>query len=422
MRVAERARVTNSVRARPTKIFIHGMNYAPEPIGIGRYTGELAEFLAAQGEDVEVVTTLPHYPGWRVTPPYRPWRYVVEIRHGVRIIRCPMLLHASGRGFWRLQAPLTFAITAAPVVMWRILRSRPDVVICVEPTLLSAPAAVLSAKIVGARCILHVQDLEIDAAFEVGHLSASWLRRAATAFERFMLRRFNRVITISQRMAQKLTTKGVSSGSILILRNWVNTSKIKPMPGPNRFREQLGLTEKDFVVLYSGHIGRKQAVDRLLACALECRAQPSIYFVICGDGPEKQTLVEHYGGLPNVRFLPIQPEEKLCELLNLADLHALPQDRNAADLVLPSKLGGMLASGRPIVVTADRGTELYDLLDGTAMIVPPGDVHALAETIKSADAQRPLSGASQAHLVSLFCSELILPQFHRVTLDVIEPK
>lgn len=416
MPVAELASVAGAAGAARARILILGMNYAPEPIGVGRYTGELAEFIASQGEDVEVVTSPPHYPGWCVSPPYRAWRYTVESRNGVRIIRCPLLLHPSGRQFWRLLAPLSFAVTAAPVVVWRILRSRPGVVICVEPTLLSAPAAVLATKIVGARCILHVQDLEIDAAFGVGHLSANWLRQVAMAFERFMLRRFDRVITISQRMAQKLANKGLSLSSILVLRNWVNASKIKPMAGPNRFREQLGLAKDDFVVLYSGHIGRKQAAEQLLLAALECRDQRSIHFVICGDGPEKTSLVARFSAMSSVHFLPVQPEEKLCELLNLADLHALPQDRNVADLVLPSKLGGMLASGRPIVVTADPGTELYDLLDGVAIIVPPADVPALAGAIKSMSARRPLT-APYTKLLSLFSSETVLPQFHRAITD-----
>ena len=90
------------------KILIHGMNFAPEPLGIGRYTGELAAYLAAQGEAVEVITSLPHYPGWRVRSPYRSGRYVVEDRDAIRVIRCPLVLHPSGRGIWRLIAPLIY--------------------------------------------------------------------------------------------------------------------------------------------------------------------------------------------------------------------------------------------------------------------------------------------------------------------------
>jgi colanic acid biosynthesis glycosyl transferase WcaI len=85
----------------------------------------------------------------------------------------------------------------------------------------------------------------------------------------------------------------------------------------------------------------------------------------------------------------LQPEEKLCELLNVADLHVLPQDRGASDLVLPSKLGGMLATERPILVTADEGTELHQILKDVAIIVPPGNPAALASGILAATVYQP---------------------------------
>ena len=389
------------------------MNFAPEPIGIGRYTGELATYLAAQGETVEVITSPPHYPGWQIRPPYRAGRYIVENADSIRVIRCPLLLHPSGLGIWRLMAPLTFAITAAPVVIWRILRSRPHTVVCVQPTLFSAPAALLAGKMVGAKCILHVQDLEIDAAFSVGHLRGRWLRKLAFAFERSMLRRFNLIVTISDRMKQKLTAKGIKPSAITVLRNWVNLSKIKYLDGANSFREQLNIAPQDFVVLYSGQIGPKQALALLLDAALKCKHKSTIQFVVAGDGPTKKSLVETYGRFPNIHFLPVQPEDKLCELLNLADLHVLTQDRSTADMVLPSKLGGMLASGRSVLVTAEPGTELHDLLYGKAIIVPTGDIQAIADAIISASTQPLNPDAQTSNLLELFSSQTILPAFHR---------
>ena len=310
-------------------------------------------------------------------------------------------------------APLTFAVSAAPVVIWRILRSRPHIVICVEPTLFSAPAVVAAAKMVGARCILHVQDLEIDAAFNVGHLKGYWLQKLATVFERLMLRRFKLIITISERMRKKIADKGVPENSIIVLRNWVNISNIKRIDGPNSFRAKLGIAPQDFVVLYAGQIGPKQALYLLLEAALKCGDGSGIQFVVAGDGPTKQSLVATYGRAPNIHFLPVQAEELLCELLNLADLHVLTQDRGAADLVLPSKLGGMLASGRLVLVMADPGTELHDLLYGTAIIVPTGDVHALEDAIKSVSTQRLNPPPQTAKVLELFSGKTILPAFHR---------
>jgi colanic acid biosynthesis glycosyl transferase WcaI len=367
----------------PARIFIHGINFAPELIGCAKYTTELGEFLNDRGHDVEVVAAPPHYPGWRVREPYRAFAYKREIYKGISVLRVPILTRKNGRGIWRLIAPLTFALSAAPVVLWRILRAPPDVVLCIEPTLFSAPVALLGARIVGARAILHVQDLEIDAAFGVGHLAGERLRRGANLVERGLLRGFDRIVTISGKMREKLIEKGIQPSKIAVLRNWIDLGRIFPLPkhSGNAYRQELGISETTFVVLYAGHVGLKQALHLVVEAARRLMPQQDILFVIAGDGPAKSSLVAMADGLSNLRFLPLQPAERLNELLNMADLHVLPQDQGASDLVFPSKLAGMLASGRPVVVTADSGSELAVLLSGIATIAPAGDADKFASAI-----------------------------------------
>src|SRR5262249_38670267 len=162
---------------------------------------------------------------------------------------------------------------------------------------------------------------------------------------------------------------------------WTDLTKIKPQAGPNSFRSELGFRDTDFVVLYAGSIGPKQGLHIVLDAAARLAHERQFQFVIAGDGPLKAELIDRYGALPNVHWLALQPDERFCELLNLANLHILPQARAAADLVLPSKLGALLASGRPVLVQADEGTELHDLVQGTAILTPPEDVDALVEGI-----------------------------------------
>jgi len=181
------------------------MNYAPEIAGVGRYTGEIAEHIAARGAQVSVITTPAHYPGWRIQESFTNARYVIESRSGVRVLRCPLILRERMDGVWRLLAPLSFALTSAPVAIWHVMRRRPHIIICVEPTLFVAPVALLLARLVGARALLHVQDLEVDAAFAVGHLAQRrWLKYLGARFERHTLRRFDCIFTISDRMAERL--------------------------------------------------------------------------------------------------------------------------------------------------------------------------------------------------------------------------
>lgn len=366
------------------KILLYGMNFAPEITGVGKYTGEIADYLMGQGSQVTVVTTPAHYPGWSVREGYTN-SYSTEVKNGMKILRVPLFLKENMGGIWRLIAPLSFAATSAPVVLWNILRHRPQFVICVEPTLFAAPLAILAAKAIGARTVLHVQDLEVDAAFAVGHLkSLSFLKKAAYLFEKYTLKGFDRIITISERMSARLVEKTGKAEQVAIVRNWVDLEHIYPLGRKSAYRHELGYADDDFIVLYSGNIGAKQGLDTLLDAATKLENQQKIKFVIAGEGPAKRGLVEKYGKLANVSFLPFQPYEKFNEFMNLANLHALPQDRGAADLVLPSKLGGMLASGAPVVVTADEGTELANFLGDSAIITPPGDADALSRAIVQA--------------------------------------
>lgn len=366
------------------RILIYGMNYAPEIAGVGKYTGEIAEYFALEGAEVTVVTTPPHYPGWVIRDGFTN-RFQSKVENGVRVKRTPLFLRRKMSGIWRLLAPLSFALSSAPIVVFEIVRQRPQIVLCVEPTLFAAPVAQLAAWMIGARTVLHVQDLEVDAAFAVGHLgSRAWLKKLGFAFERATLRRFNKVITISNRMAARIAAKGVANDRLAVVRNWVDLSHIYPQEGESRYREELGFSKSDFIVLYSGNIGAKQGLNVLLDAAEQLKEEKSIKFVVAGEGPAKAELQKRYGHLVNLRFLPFQLYERLNEFMNMADLHALPQDKGAADLVLPSKLGGMLASGKGIIVTADEGTELAEFLSGAAILTPPGDSTRLAEGIKTA--------------------------------------
>ncbi|MDB5557652.1 MAG: Colanic acid biosynthesis glycosyltransferase WcaI [Enterovirga sp.] len=397
------------------RILIYGMNYAPEPVGVGRYSGELGAYLAASGHVVTVVTAPPHYPDWKVTPPFRAYRYAVSDEAGQRVLRCPILVRRQIAGLSRLLAPISFALSSAPVAVWEAWRRRPDTVLCVEPTFLSAPFGLLLARLVGARAVLHVQDLEIDAAFAVGHLRGERLRRWAERIERAVLRRFDLVIAISLKMQGRLQAKGVRTDRLVLLRNWVDLDQIQPLGRASRYRAELGLPKGAFVVLYAGSIGSKQALGVVLEAASDLVDEPGAVFVIAGDGPEKPKLTARYGALPNVRFLPLQPEERLNELLNLADLHVLPQLGGVADLVLPSKLGGMLASGKRILVTADRGTELHDFLDDVATVVPAGDSAAMARAIRTLLHQdRDPGPAGRAKAAASLSREACLAAFERL--------
>jgi colanic acid biosynthesis glycosyl transferase WcaI len=360
------------------RILIVGINYAPELTGIGKYTSEIAEWLVTAGHEVRIVTALPYYPEWRVADGYVAWCYSKEVRKGVSIWRCPIWVPAQPSGLKRLLHLGSFALSSLPVMVCQIFW-RPHVILAIEPPLFCAPSAWLCAKLSGAKAWLHVQDFEVDAAFELGILRAQWVRSVIGKAESWLMRRFNRVSTISDNMLERLLTKGVAQEKSVLLPNWVDVQDIFPLSKASIYRAELGIEDDKCVALYSGSMGEKQGLEILLAAARSLQAESRLLFVLCGAGGARQRLMRTATGLHNVRWLPLQPVEKLNELLNLADVHLLPQRADTADLVMPSKLLGMLASGRPILATAHPGTQLAKIVSSCGRVVEPGNTQEVAQ-------------------------------------------
>jgi colanic acid biosynthesis glycosyl transferase WcaI len=382
------------------KILLYGLNFAPEPTGIGKYSGEMAAWLAASGNEVRVVAAPPYYPAWSVSAGYSAWRNVQERWQGVRVWRAPLWVPRRPTGLTRILHLLSFAVLSMPALARQVFW-RPDVVIVVAPALACAPAGWLAARLCGAKAWLHIQDFEIDAAFRMGLLKGAPVQKALTLWERWLLRRFDRVSTISGRMMELLRAKRIDPARAVLFPNWVDVSAIMPTRQPSAYRAELGIAADAVVALYSGSMAGKQGLELLPAVARAVRQRlPDVVFVLCGDGVFKPTLERDCAGLDNVRLLPLQPSARLGELLGMADIHLLPQHAQAADLVMPSKLTGMLSSGRPVLTTAHPGTELASVVAGCGRVVPPGDfeafVEALTELAESASLRAELGVAHLA--------------------------
>jgi colanic acid biosynthesis glycosyl transferase WcaI len=371
------------------KILIYGINYAPELTGVGKYTAEMAVLLADRGHEVRVVCAPPYYPEWRVSEGYASWRYQHETRDGVAVWRAPLWVPSRPSGLKRMLHLATFAATSLPLLAWQALW-RPHAVMLIAPTLMCAPASLMLARITRASAWLHIQDYEVDAAFDLGLLKSSRAARTARWIESALLKRFDAVSSITRQMSARATTKGVDASKVVCLPNWVDVSTIFPLARPSEFRRLLGIPAEQKVVLYSGNMGAKQGIETLADAAVALAARPDLTFVFCGSGAARENLLERCSGLTNCVFMPLQPVERLNELLNLADIHVLPQRGDAADLVMPSKLTGMFASGRATIAMARRGTALYEAVAPRGVVVPPDNVKALASaiTVLAGDAER----------------------------------
>ena len=363
------------------KILIYSANFAPEPVGIGKYSGEMADWLVGQGHQVRVVAAPPYYPAWQLDKTYAWPPYKVEKWHGVDVWRAPLWVPNAPGGFDRVVHLLTFAASSLPLMLWQVLW-RPKLVMVIAPSLFCAPTGYLVARLVGAKSWLHIQDFEVDVAFKMGLLKNPFLQFIALALERWLLRCFDNVSSISSPMLERLRQKGLPEKKIRFLPNWVDISHICPLDTPSEYREKLGIKINTKVVLFSGTMGGKQGLMIIPEVARKLAHRHDVIFVMCGDGVIKPQLEAASLGLTNIKFLSLQPFEKLGQLLNIADIHLLPQSPEAADLVLPSKLSGMLASGRAVIATCQSDTEIGRVVSKCGLVVLPDDVEALAKAIE----------------------------------------
>jgi colanic acid biosynthesis glycosyl transferase WcaI len=199
------------------------------------------------------------------------------------------------------------------------------------------------------------------------------------ALERLLISRFSIVSTVSPAMAAKLEAKGISK-AVQLFPNWVDTEFIFPMNQESPLRHLIG-GDRSFIALYSGNLGRKQGIEMLVAVAEHLKEIPDVRLVICGDGVSREMVRAAASRLPNLSLFPLWPSAELNALLNAADVHLLPQRDQVADLVMPSKLGGMLSSGRPIIAAADPTSQLAREIVDCGILVPSGDAAAMAQAI-----------------------------------------
>lgn len=419
------------------KIVIQSLNFYPELTGIGKYSGEMAFFLASRGHEVRVITAPPYYPAWKIASEYKKYFWAKDKWRDVLIWRCPIWVPAKPRGVTRILHLASFALSSFPIMICHALW-RPDVIVTIEPPLFTAPAALLTARLCGAKALLHIQDYEVDAAFDLGLLQGDLLKRIVLSLERGLLKQFDLVCTISKRMVERALSKGLTTEKVYLFPNWadaphVNQSAPATKTALNQatltqaaltqasfaYRKKLGIAQDTVIALYSGNMGAKQGLEILgdVARKFEGRdpALPPVHFIFCGQGVARKALEAQCQGLDFVLFLDLQAAEYLGEFLSMADIHLLPQRADAADLVMPSKLSGMLASARPVIACANVGTEVANIVQQCGLLTPPEDAEsfyaALLTLISDSNLRHTLGLAGLEYALNHLSQEQILKSF-----------
>ncbi len=261
---------------------------------------------------------------------------------------------------------------------------RPDGIVAeTDPPLLGALAAVLKRRC-GCRLIYNVRDLYPDIAEVTGGVRSPFLLDLLRRGNDYAYERADLIVTLGHDMAQRIVDKGVPRDKVVVVPDWVDCGRIHPLDN-NPLRRSFG---DKFVVMYSGNIGLSQQLEVVLEAADRLRDDQRIMFAMIGEGARRKWLQERAiaMGLTNVPFRPYQPLEKLAESLGAADLHLIPLAAGAAGCLVPSKIYGILAAGRPFIAMMEETAEVARIARDNAVgfVVQPGDTAALIGAIREA--------------------------------------
>ncbi len=376
---------------RKNRILFIGHNFSPELTGIGKYSGEMVEWLSKNGNTCTVVTTFPYYPHWQVQKPYSSsaWYKKESVSYPQNnnqftIYRCPLFVPKELTGLNRVMHDFSFLVSMFFMVLKLILFDKSfDYIITVAPPFHLSYLSLFYRKLRGGKVIYHIQDLQIEAAQKSQLLKGGKFFNMMYRAEKVILKSSDIVSSISEGMIARIQLK--IDRQVKLFPNWVQTSAFFPVKDKTNLKKDWGFNNDQFICLYSGSIGEKQGLENIILAAESLKHDPRIQFAVCGTGPYKATLqsMALNRELNNVKFFPLQDKEKFNDFLNMADLHLIVQKAYIGDLVMPSKLPTILSTGGVSLVTAEKGTSLYKLIEkyDVGFVVDPEDYVKLAESI-----------------------------------------
>jgi colanic acid biosynthesis glycosyl transferase WcaI len=351
------------------RLLVVNQYYRPGVEATARVLTELCEALVDEWDVIVVAGTVAGAAGAG-----REWR------NGVEVIRVRATAFPRRRRTLRALNYASYLLLAAAA---GARARRPHVVLTMtDPPLVGAVAALVARRF-PAPLVVVSQDVFPDVAVALGQVRRSLVLALLRRLAAVPLRRAVRVVAIGETMRLRLAEKGVQPERSVVIPNWADIEALSPAPRRNEWARAHGL-EEPFVVMHSGNLGYAQDLETLVrAVALV----DGVRLAIVGGGVRERDLRALAAELGvDALFLPYQDEELLPLSLSSADLHAVGLARGLAGLVVPSRLYGVLAAGRPVVVHAEETSETAQLVRSAELgvVVPPGDPERLAQAIELA--------------------------------------
>jgi colanic acid biosynthesis glycosyl transferase WcaI len=357
-------------------------SYWPDQAATGQLLTELAEDLVAR-HGCAVTVVAGRALNAAANAAGRIWRPIeCEARNGVTIVRANGTLYSPRRFAGRAANYLTY-FASASAAAFRV--GHPDVVVSLTDPPIVGLAARWAARRANARFVFLCEDIFPEVASLLEDFHHPTVNRTLDRVNRYLLREADAVVALGERMRARLVDeKGAEPSRVHVIHNWADCEAIVPGPKDNAFSREMGLADR-FVLMHSGNVGLSQNLDVLIEAADRLRSRDRLAIVIVGEGARREHLEREVErrGLSNVRFLPYQPKARLHESFAAADAFVVSLKPGIEGYIVPSKLYGILAAGRPFIAAVDPSCEAAEIARTGRCGVParPGDPADLTEKI-----------------------------------------
>lgn len=363
------------------KICFFNRSYWPDQAATGQLLTELAEDLVARHRCEVTVVAGPALIGTQAAGAGAA-AVRREAHNGVRILRASGTTLRPRRFAGRVANYLTYAASAA---LASLDIGRPDVVVALTDPPIIGRVALWAARRAGARFVFLCEDIFPEVGALLEDFRSSTVNHLLDRVNRQLLRDADAVVALGDRMRERLVDeKGAARDRVHVIHNWADCEAIQPGPKDNEFSRRHGLADR-FVLMHSGNVGLSQNLDVVIEAAERLRSKERLVIAIVGDGARRERLERAAAdrALTNVRFFPYQPKALLHDSFATADAFLISLKAGLEGYIVPSKLYGILAAGRPYVAAVDATCEAAQLASAhqCGILAAPGDPAALADAI-----------------------------------------
>ena len=361
------------------KLLLVCTNFWPEPTGIAVYTTDLAESLKTKKYQVTVLTSLPHYPWWKVPKEFAHLGEGVTSHNGIEVIRAKHLVPPKMNAMLRMRFEFSLWWNLKRVLK-RFKNNEFDVVIACMPTVAAGVIGNKIAKKLGVPFGLIVQDLSGAGAKQSGLRGGALISRIAHIVEGRALHGADSVVVVSPAMRDVVIGLGVEPKRVSQILNY-SARSIDPVDKAAA-RKKFRWTESEFVVIHTGNMGAKQDLENVVQAAEALGRNSVIKIYLIGHGNQENTLKQLCANQENISVMAAVSDEDYSALLSAADLLLVNERSTQMEMSLPSKLTSYLYSERPVLAAVPRGGATWKFLEGVAELVDAGDPKKLATKIE----------------------------------------